>query len=299
MTRTTRMLLPAALAAALILAGCGDSSAPEPAAPPSATSSVPAQAATAERAGPAPAASVANTLPGDHARTRHYRIDIAYPHLPPADDALDRALHAAGDKAKREFMLGLPDPKALPGFADRQMQLKIDFSVAARMPRFVSVREKGMAATGGAHPIPIDGSFVYDVQAQKVIGLDDLFDDPAKARRVLAGFARAALEKKLLAEVPGGSEASPEARREWKRNMREMIEDGTAPTRQNFSEFVVLAGAGDKASGLELIFSPYQVAPYVYGTQTVDVPVDVFAGLLGKDYRNAFDTGDSDRSTPG
>jgi hypothetical protein len=234
-------------------------------------------------------------VPGNHAKTRHYKIDINYPHLPGSEAVLSRALHKAGEEAKHEFMQGLPDPQKYPEVANRQMLLKVDFSVASRMPRFVSVREKGMADTGGAHPIPIVGTFVYDTKADKVITLDDLFTDSAKARQNLAQYARNSLEKTLLAKVPGGSETTSKARKEWTDNMREMIEGGTRPTAENFSDFVVLAGAGDKASALELVFSPYQVAPYVYGTQTVDVPVDSFADLLKPSYRDAFAASGSDQ----
>lgn len=272
--------------ATLVLAACGRSSAPEAAGPattaPAASS--PGPAATASAAGSGAAAG----LPGDHAQTRRYKIDIDYPRLPASEAALAKTLQDTGDAAKREFMQALPDPKKFPEFADRQLQLILDFSVAARMPAFVSIREKGMADTGGAHPIPVDGSFVYDTAAHRVIQLDDLFSDPAKARGVFSKMARAALQKKLLAKVPGGSGTPAKVRKEWKGNMRQMIEQGTQPTAENFSQFVVLAGAGDKASGLELIFPPYQVAPYVYGTQTVEVPVDAFADLLKPDYRDAF-----------
>lgn len=282
MMRAIRLSLATTFGAALMLAGCG-----QPSAPDSATSS------TAEPAASAPArtanASSAASLPGDHAQTKRYRIDISYPQLPASEQALAKALHQTGHKAKREFMSALPDPKEFPEWADRQLQLILKFSVAARMPAFVSIREQGMANTGGAHPIPVDATFVYDTRAGKVIAFDDLFADPGAARERLSQVARKALEKKLLAKIPGDEHTTPKARKEWTTNMRKMITEGTQPTAENFSEFVILAGAGDKASGLELIFSPYQVAPYVYGSQTVDVPVDVFGNLLKPAYANAFD----------
>lgn len=289
MLRMSRVCLPMALAAALALAGCGGSSG---SGQNDSTGHASTTASSASMVSP-PAIAASSPVPGDHARTERYRIDIDYPRLPPSDAVLARALHKTGNEAKHEFMQSLPDPKQLPEFAHRQLQLKVDFSVASRMPRFVSIRERGMADTGGAHPIPIDGSFVYDAKAGKLITLNDLFTDPDQARRRLADMTRKTLEKQLLANVPGGNKTSAKVRKEWIDNMRSMIEGGTQPTQQNFSEFVVLAGAGDKASGLQLIFSPYQVAPYVYGTQTVDVPVDAFADLLKPDYRNAFDVDDA------
>lgn len=287
------------LAAVLALSGCGNSTPPPSPdegatsaasrSPPAVSTAPPATAPTTAATTPAPADSVV----ADHVDKKHYRIDIDYPGLPASAKVLADALHATADKAKREFMRGIPDPKQFPGLAHRQLQLKIDFSVAARMPRFISVRERGMADTGGAHPLPIEASFVYDTASDQVITLDDLFTDPDQARARFAKLARTQLEKKLLAKVPGGARTPEDARQEWTQNMRDMINAGTEPKSENFSEFAILAGAGDKASGLQLIFSPYQVAPYVYGTQSVDVPVDAFADLLKPAFRDGFDGGDA------
>lgn len=281
MTRVSSLSLTLLIAATLTLAGCGQSSTPEE----------PSAASSAAQAHNAPAAATAVTSPGNHVSTKHYRIDISYPRLPASDAALIKALHQTGAKAKQQFLKALPDPKKYPEMANRQFLLKLDFSVAAQMPAFVSVREKGMADTGGAHPIPMDGTFVYATRTDKIITLDDLFTDPVQARQRLAKVARESLEKTLLAKVPGGARTTEKARKEWIDNMRQMIHDGTEPTPQNYAEFVVLAGVGDQASGLELIFSPYQVAPYVYGSQSVQVPVDVFADLLKPTWRDDFDTG--------
>lgn len=185
--------------------------------------------------------------------------------------------------AKHEFMQALPDPQKFPEFASRQLQLLIDYRVTASSPAFISVRGKGMLDTGGAHPVPLDTSFVFDRQQQRVLALDDLFVDPESARKLLADFARTALDRKLLAQAPGTHEAPPKVRKEWLDNMRGMIDAGTKPEAKNFEQFQVDDG------GLLLVFPPYQVAPYVYGTQTVVVPLEVFAAALKPHYRAAFD----------
>lgn len=170
------------------------------------------------------------------------------------------------------------------------MQLLIDFKIVARANVFTSVRETGMQDSGGAHPIPIDAAFVYDTRAQMMIALDDLFIEPAVARRRLADFARDALMKKLMAQAPKPGEGSPEAIREWKDNTLKMINDGTKPTTDNFSYFIVRAGVRPNAPspGITLIFPPYQFAAYVFGTQTVDVPAEYFAATLKSQYWSAF-----------
>lgn len=216
-------------------------------------------------------------------------IDISYPRLNSSEQVLSKAMHAYADKQKQSVLQAMPDLKKYPELADRQMQLKISWTVSSRMPRLVSVRGQGMADTGGAHPRPIEKSFVFDTRANRIIQLGDLFADTDQARRVLATIARKDLEQKLLKQAPGENEATAAARKEWITNMRDMIAQGTQAEASNFAHFTVLAGAGDKASGIELIFPPYQVAPYVYGTQTVDVGVDAFADLLKPEWRDAFD----------
>ncbi len=248
----------------------------------------PAARPAAPDAGAAPA--TAATASGEHAATRRYKIDIGYPALRADEAPLLATLHKIAAAAKRDFMQALPDPKQFPEFADRQMQLLIDFGIAARTRDFVSVRETGMQDTGGAHPVPIDSTIVYDTHAHRSITLDDLFADADGARKTLADYARNELTRKILAQAPKPDEGSPQAIREWKANAQKMIIDGTQPVEQNFANFIVRGGdsPGESSPGLTLIFPPYQVAPYVYGTQTVDVPSEVFAKYLKAQYRNDF-----------
>ncbi|MDQ2972265.1 MAG: DUF3298 and DUF4163 domain-containing protein [Pseudomonadota bacterium] len=229
-------------------------------------------------------------LPGAHASTQRYKIDISYPTLTEREAPLASALRQTGGNAIQEFLQSLPDPKQFPEFADRQLQLLIDFKIASRTNDFVSVREQGMSDTGGAHPLPIDASFVYDARSQRVIALEDLFADPSAARKRLAEFAHATLTKKMMTQAPKRNEGSPQAIQEWKANAQQMIDDGTKPTADNFSNFVVdvTDNALDPSPGLTLIFPPYQVAAYVYGTQTIEVPAHVFVQCLKPPYRKAF-----------
>lgn len=263
------------LAAGGLLPGCGRPPVPQA---PANTAATPAAVASTV----APATAGSATLPGDHASTPRYQIAIGYPPLAADADVLLQALRAHAAEAKREFMQALPDPQKFPEFASRQLQLLIDYRVTASSPAFISIRGQGMMDIGGAHPLPLDTTFVFDRQAQRVLTLDDLFVDPDAARKLLADFSRSALEGKLLAQAPGKDEATPEARQEWLDNMQRMIDDGTQPEAKDFAEFQV------DADGLLLVFPPYQVAPYVYGAQTVAVPLEVFAAALKPRYRAAF-----------
>jgi hypothetical protein len=273
--------------AAVALAACnqqpaGSRQSPDPVAVPAVSAPAPVIAAPAQ-------VGTAN-LPGDHTTTRHYKIAIGLPSLSPGQEPLADAMRTTADNAKREFLQSLPDPQQMPELADRQFELLLDFKVAAETPAFTSVRETGMQDSGGAHPIPVEAAFVFDRKAGRLIALGDLFNQPDAAREALAGFVRDKLLKQLSAGAPRPGEGSPEAIREWKSNMLQMLDDGTQPTTVNYSVFVVRAGAPATAPspGLTLIFSPYQVAPYASGTQTVEVPASVFAKYLKAGYRGAF-----------
>jgi hypothetical protein len=239
---------------------------------------------------PAPASASTAPVPVDHATTKHYKIAVSLPTLPADAKPLNEAMRTTADNAKRDFVQALPDPDTLPEFANRQFELLLDFKVAAQTPAFISVRESGSSDTGGAHPNPVQAAFVFDRKAGKLVALDDLFADPDAARKALANFAHDNLLKKFMADAPKPGEGSPDAIREWKANMLQMLDGGTKPTTVNYSVFVVQAGANQQAPspGLTLIFPPYQVAAYVYGTQTVEVPAGVFAKFLKPAYQADF-----------
>lgn len=253
---------------------------------PATTAPMTAAATTTNTAAPASSSA----LPGDNVSTPRYKIAIQYPDPPLQLPPLLQALHVAADAAKRDFMGALPDPAKFPEFANRQLQLLVDFELVATTPDFASVRETGMADTGGAHPLPIDATFVYDAAAQRMITLDDLFADPAQARAKLSEFTRTSLKKKIMARAPQPGEGSPEAIHEWRTNALQMIDEGTKPTIQDFTNFIVRAGTAKNATsaGITVVFPPYQVAPYVYGAQIVDVPPRVFSPYLKPQYRSAF-----------
>lgn len=238
----------------------------------------------------APKTTQATSLPADQSSTKRYKIDISLPQLPSDAAPLATTLRQVANTAKREFLKMLPDPQQFPEFADRQMSLTLDFKQVADTARFISVRETGGEFTGGAHPIPIDASFVYDRKLQQVIPLTALFKAPDDARQQLADFSRKALMQQLdkRADKLSGEDAA-----NWRKSSIEMISEGTKATAVNFSYFVVRAGANKSAPspGISLIFPPYQVAAYVAGTQIVEVPAAQLSGLLKPAYQEAFARG--------
>lgn len=275
--RKTRLFV-LLLAGGVILGGCSDTGAPE--SDQEATSGA-ASTPTMPQV-PAPA----SVLPQESSDTG---IQLQYPDLHDDEHGLGRKLRQIGDKARRQFK------QQVRNNAADHWHLRVVFSVTSRTSRFVSVREQGVADAGGMQPKLFDAGIVYDTDRGKILSLDDLFTDAATARQRFSSQARDELEDRLLAEVPGGARTSPDQRKQWAARMRDRIEAGTDPDGDNFSRFLVRANGAGKATGLRLIFPTYQVAPYTYGSQTVDIAASVFGDILADDYRSAFvEAGDAD-----
>lgn len=226
--------------------------------------------------------------PGVHISKAHYRVDLTYPGLPATYAPLKAKVRQAGHASQMQFVQSLPEPGQLPRLANRQLTLTIHFMLKTDTARFVSVLGTGAADTAGAHPMPITQTFVYDKNKRQLIPLNALFENPGKARQRLSQYARRRLHSKLLRQIPGGREASAKVRQQWVSLMRAMINKGTRPTADNYAHFTVLGSTGGKADGIELVFPPYQVAPYSYGVQVVSVPASVLLEYLKPGYRAAF-----------
>ncbi|MCR6496679.1 RsiV family protein [Thermomonas sp. S9] len=70
-----------------------------------------------------------------------------------------------------------------------------------------------------------------------------------------------------------------------------MIDEGTAPKPAHFARFEPVMNADGSIRALRFVFPPYQVAPYVEGTQTVDVPAKIVLPLVAPAYRPLFRAG--------
>lgn len=228
--------------------------------------------------------------PGATGEDKGYRYRINYPAMQPEWRALDDAAHAYGDAQKKSFFADLAKrPPLKPGDSpalQATWELQLDITVATETESFVSVLANGSIFTGGAHPNPIVASFSEHVSRGKIVAIGDLFANADAGIKQLSTETRrqlkAQFEAKLRAQL-----ADPKVLAEQLKNSAEMIDKGTQPTPENFSTFLV-DGAGGKAIGLTIVFAPYQVAPYVEGTQQIEVPARVFYVQLKPEYRDAF-----------
>jgi hypothetical protein len=70
-----------------------------------------------------------------------------------------------------------------------------------------------------------------------------------------------------------------------------MIDEGSDPDPDNFSQFEPVTGAGGRVTALRFVFPPYQVGPYSDGIQTVQVPASALLPHIAPEYRPLFEGG--------
>ncbi len=179
-------------------------------------------------------------------------LDIHYP----------RTGRAAIDRKLADYALGLAriDAKTLSyATRERPYSVTLTYKVMRNDPRIFSVLFQGDVFTGGAHGLPVVQSFNLRLPEGRELALGDLVAGPPALERI-SRLARAELTRRLS-----------------KDGATQFIQDGTAPKPESFAVFAWLPDA------LVVEFPPYQVAPYVYGTQSVTIPKTALAGVIRPD----------------
>jgi hypothetical protein len=110
---------------------------------------------------------------------------------------------------------------------------------------------------GMAHPFHYHRSLNYDIESKQPLELADLFNHGSDYLQTLSSYSKDVLSRRLT--------------------NKKMVEEGTAPTASNFKTWNI------KPNGILLTFDEYQVAPYVYGAQTVLVPYAYLQDILSPD----------------
>ena len=127
---------------------------------------------------------------------------------------------------------------------------------------------------GAAHPNMYFKTFAFTLSPiSQIISLKSIFSEPDRALGVLQETVR----HQLLHDnerFPAGDPESPELDEEW-------VNRGTE-TWDNFSAFIFTE------DGIDLFFSPYQVAAYVFGPQFAKVSYDKVAKLIHRHYAFAL-----------
>lgn len=273
----TRRLSLVLLPAMLLVACQRQAPAPEGAA-------APAPSATA--VAPAAPASVAGLQDVVEANPR-YVIGISYPKEAAGHPGLAAALKRYADASRQDLLdavegLGNDKPTA-------PYELSLSYTTLANTPKLIAVAADGSLYTGGAHGSPLIARFVWLPERNARLTAQALVPE-ATGWQAISDFVREQLHTALSQRIDA-DDVPAEERADMLREATRMIDDGTQPTADAFSEFEPRLGADGRIVSLRFVFPPYQVGPYADGTQTVDVPADVLLPHVAPAYRALFHGG--------
>ncbi len=269
-----------ALLLLVALAGCRDQ-APAP-------TSAPAQAAAVQPVeAPPPREPV--VLEDVVETDSRYILGISYPPGINRYPGLAAELKDYSDAARQDLMdaVAALDPDGGGMLYD----LALEYKVVADTPDLFAVAADGSTFTGGAHGAPLIARFVWLPRHDRLLTADALVPDP-DAWDDIAAFVREQLHAALSQRVDG-DDLEPAERERVVRSAGRMIDEGTAPEADSFSEFEPVMGEDGRVVALRFVFPPYQVGPYSDGVQVAEVPAKVLLPHVADEYRPLFSAGDA------
>lgn len=196
----------------------------------------------------------------------HYTIDAIYPqiegkNLSAAEKEFNQRMTKMVNDETEQFIhnvkLDIPHMKTLP-IEELHNDLNVDYDMdVLHQLSLVSVRltVEGMQA-GRAHPYRSHRVLNYDLAHNKELVLSDLFKPKANYLAAIAEFSH----KKLHETV--------HEKDKW------MIKEGAKAVAKNYKNWNI------EKEALLITFDEYQVAPYVYGPQEVEIPYSELQHML-------------------
>ena len=239
-------------------------------------------------AGPAAAAPAPKPLLQDVVEhDPRYVIGISYPPVANRYPGLAAELKRYADDARGDLL------QAVAGLGQQKPRepydLTLSFNAVATTPQVVAIDADGSTYTGGAHGNPLVACFVWLPSRNELLTAQKLVPDPA-AWHSLADYVRKQLHDALAQRVDA-DHLDGDQRADVLKNGGRMIDEGTGPDAQNFSQFEPVLAADGRITAIRFVFPPYQVGPYADGRQTVDVPAAVILPHVAPAYRALFVSG--------
>lgn len=216
-----------------------------------------------------------------------YIVGISYPPEANRYPGLAVELHRYADAARAALMdavEGAPaDSNAGP------YDLSLVFTTVADTPQVFAIAADGSSYTGGAHAQPLVARFVWLPGPNRLLQVRDLFRGE-DAWRELSIHAREQLHTALSQRIDADGLDQAERERVM-RSAARMIDAGTEPDPDNFTNFEPVVGADGRIRALRFVFPPYQVGPYSDGVQTVEIPARALLPHVAEEYRALFSGG--------
>ena len=188
--------------------------------------------------------------------TDNYDLKIDYPDV--ENKKIKNKIDEYVKKQKEDFLNNVKDVEDLE-------QPKYDFNLSVNVNDYKDITHVYMltyAYTGGAHYTRDDTSLYYDNKTKEFVDLKYFFKDDETFKKLssIAYYYVLKLEDKTFDEL-------------W-------VKRGTDPTIDNYRHF------NFKDEGLEILFPPYQIAPWAYGEIKITIPYEEINDLLKEEYRN-------------
>ena len=189
------------------------------------------------------------------------QLDVEYPQfadLPPsANDAIASATLSRLDTFKEDVKETMAARAATGGgavIATSSYSFTATWEPAQVNGRYISFIERYDSYSGGANENQEVQTFNFDVASGTPVTLADLFPDSADPLKLISALARSQLRASLMNASPG---YDPD----------HMLNEGTAPTTDNFSNFTFDEYA------ITFYFPKYAVAPGAFGEQRAQIPL--------------------------
>lgn len=219
--------------------------------------------------------------------TSDYLIGISYPPVAKQYPALAAELKAYAEQARTQLM------QAVQGRDDGDEQLPYElvlpFHQLHASATLVVVGAEGSIYTGGAHGEPLIARWVWLPAENRLLRTGELVPDDS-GWQAISQLVREQLHTALSQRVDA-DELPPGERTQVLKAASRMIDEGTQPDPEHFSQFEPLVGADGRIRALRFVFPPYQVGPYSDGTQTVEIPAALILPYVAPEYRRLFQGG--------
>lgn len=201
-------------------------------------------------------------------KDQHITIEVIYPQI----EGKDLNAHAlefnklVSDRIQQEIQqfkdsvhAEMPNLETLPEEL-RKNNFRIDFDIDLVTPKdkhLISVRFsiEGFQA-GSAHPYHKFQVLNFDLSNGKELALNDLFKPSAKYLTVFSQYSKKVLHEKL--------------------DDKSFISTGTEPVAKNFKNWNI------QNDSILITFDEYQVAPYSYGPQEIEIPYSMLKSSIVK-----------------
>ena len=250
---------------------------------PAATPAAPAPAATTPPvAAPAPGTPVLKDVLETSDRMV---VGITYPvgleRYPGLVEVLAKYSQQRRDELKGEVDALGNDRPTVP------YDLTLSYQKLAETPDLVAVAADGDLYSGGAHGQPLVMRYVWLVRDNRLLTASELIPTAAGWTAV-SSYARAQLKIASQERASQDSGLTPEDLARVLSDDAKSIDEGATAKPEDFVHFEPLLDGNQKIRGLRFVFPPYQIGPYAYGVQNVDVPASVLMPHIAPAYRDLF-----------